>query len=51
MNFLVDAHLPRRMIAWLTAAGCDAKHTHDLPYGNRTTDEQINDIADQEHRG
>ncbi len=27
MNFLVDAQLPRRMTAWLTAAGCDAIHT------------------------
>ena len=46
MNFLVDAQLPRRMTAWLTAAGCDAMHTLDLPVGNRTTDEQINDSAE-----
>ena len=50
MNFLVDAQLPRRMTAWLAAVGCDAKHTLDLPDGNRTTDEQINDIADREQR-
>jgi len=50
MNFLVDAQLPRRMTAWLTAAGCDAVHTLDLPDGNRTTDEQINDVADREQR-
>ena len=50
MNFLVDAQLPRRMAAWLTAAGCDAVHTLDLPDGNRTTDEQINDVADREQR-
>src|SRR5207302_8603359 len=50
MNFLVDAQLPRRMIAWLTAAGCDAVHTLDLPTGNRTTDEQINDVAAKEQR-
>ncbi len=50
MNFLVDAQLPRRMTAWLTAAGCDALHTLDLPQGNQTTDEQINDLADQEQR-
>lgn len=48
MNFLVDAQLPRRMTAWLTAAGCNAVHTLDLPDGNRTTDEQINDLADRE---
>ena len=50
MNFLVDAQLPRRMTTWLTAAGCDATHTLDLPDGNRTNDEQINDVADREQR-
>jgi predicted nuclease of predicted toxin-antitoxin system len=50
MNFLVDAHLPRRMTAWLVAAGCNAIHTLDLPDANRTTDEQINDVADREQR-
>jgi predicted nuclease of predicted toxin-antitoxin system len=50
MNFLVDAQLPRRMTAWLTAAGCDAIHTLDLPDANRTTDAQINDVADREQR-
>ena len=50
MNFLVDAQLPRRMTTWLTAVGCDAVHTLDLPDGNRTTDEQINDLADREQR-
>ena len=50
MNFLVDAKLPRRMTAWLTAAGCEAIHTLDLPDANRTTDEQVNDIADREQR-
>ena len=50
MNFLIDARLPRRMAAWLTAAGCDAVHTLDLPDGNRTTDAQVNDLADREQR-
>ncbi len=50
MNFLIDAQLPRRMAAWLTAAGCDAVHTLDLPAGNRTTDEQVDDVADREQR-
>src|SRR5262249_30369516 len=50
MNFLVDAQLPRRMTDWLTAAGCNATHTLDLPDANRTTDEQINDVADREQR-
>jgi predicted nuclease of predicted toxin-antitoxin system len=50
MKFLVDAQLPRRMTVWLTTAGCDAVHTLDLPDANRTTDEQVNDIADREQR-
>ena len=37
MNFLVDAQLPRRMTAWLAAAGCNAIHTLDLPDANRTS--------------
>src|SRR5437763_16822985 len=50
MNFLVDAQLPRRMTAWFAATGCNAIHTLDLPDANRTTDEQINDVADREQR-
>ena len=46
MNVLVDAQLPRRMTAWLTAAGCDAVHTLDLPDANRTTDDQVNSGRD-----
>lgn len=50
MKCLVDAQLPRRMVDWLTAAGCDTVHTLDLPDGNRTTDDQINDLANGEQR-
>ena len=50
MKFLVDAQLSRRMTAWLIAGGCDAIHTLDLPDGNRTTDEQVNDVAALEQR-
>lgn len=50
MNFLVDAQLPRRVTAWLAAAGCDAIHTLDLPDANRTTDEQINAMVERERR-
>jgi predicted nuclease of predicted toxin-antitoxin system len=50
VNFLVDAQLPRRMTGWLTAAGCDAVHTLDLPDANRTTDEQVIELADREYR-
>lgn len=50
MKFLVDAQLPRRMTTRLVATGCDAIHTLDLPAANRTTDEQLNDLADREQR-
>jgi predicted nuclease of predicted toxin-antitoxin system len=50
MNFLVDAQLPRRMTVWIAAAGHNAIHTLDLPDANRTTDEQVNDMASREER-
>jgi predicted nuclease of predicted toxin-antitoxin system len=50
MKFLVDAHLPRRMVRWLSDAGYDALHTLDLPNGNRTTDDQLSDWANREQR-
>jgi len=50
MNFLVDAHLPRRIAHWLRAAGHDALHTLDLPNGNRTSDAEILKIAAAEKR-
>lgn len=50
MRFLVDAQLPRRMVGWLTAAGCDAIHTLDLLDGNRTTEAQVTEAADREQR-
>ncbi|MEX0715679.1 MAG: DUF5615 family PIN-like protein [Planctomycetaceae bacterium] len=50
MKFLVDAQLPRRLAAWLFGAGHDAKHTLDLPDGNRSSDSAIVDCADREQR-
>lgn len=50
MNFLVDAQLPRRMVTWLAAAGCEAVHTLDLPEGNRATDDQIIDRTEHDQR-
>ncbi len=50
MNFLVDAHLPRRLCQMLQSAGHDAVHTLDLPHGNRTTDAEINQRSVQEQR-
>lgn len=50
MRFLVDAQLPRRFCAWLVEAGHDAVHTLDLPLGNRTSDNEILDVAERERR-
>jgi predicted nuclease of predicted toxin-antitoxin system len=50
VRFLIDAQLPRRAAGWLTAAGCDAVHTLDLPDGSRTTDTRIIDLADGDQR-
>lgn len=50
MKFVVDAHLPRRLAYRLREMGYDTLHTLDLPNGNRTTDAEINRIAEQEQR-
>jgi predicted nuclease of predicted toxin-antitoxin system len=50
MKFLVDAQLPRRLAHLLRDAGHDAAHTLDLPDGNRTTDDQILDVAESAQR-
>ena len=48
MKFLIDAQLPRRVVAQLRQAGHDAIHTLDLPDGNRTTDRIINELSIKE---
>ena len=50
MKLLVDAQLPRRLVYRLRETGHDAKHTLDLPSGNRTPDSEIVEIAMQERR-
>ncbi len=50
MNFLIDAHFPRRLARRLRGAGHDALHTLDLPDGNHTTDEEINDLSVRDNR-
>ena len=50
MKFLVDAQLPVRLARLLSAAGHDSVHTSGLPDGNRSTDQQIAEIADSEGR-
>ena len=45
MKFLIDAQLPRRLVAHLRQAGLQAIHTLDLPDGNRTSDRVINELS------
>ena len=48
MKFLVDAHLPRRLVYKLRETGFEAIHTLDLPLGNRTPDSFINELSIRE---
>jgi predicted nuclease of predicted toxin-antitoxin system len=50
VKLLIDAQLPRRMVGWMRAAGCDTVHTLDLPDGNATSDGQVIITADREGR-
>lgn len=50
MNFLVDAQLPARLAQFLANAGHDTIHTSELPGANRTSDSEINRIADAGRR-
>jgi predicted nuclease of predicted toxin-antitoxin system len=48
MNFLVDAQLPRLLAIRLAELGHPARHTLDLPCGNRSADHDIAAMADRE---
>ena len=50
MKFLVDAQLPLRVARWLKERGHDARHTLELPLGNRTPDSEVVECARREHR-
>jgi predicted nuclease of predicted toxin-antitoxin system len=45
MKWLIDAHLPRRLAYHMRDAGHDVVHTLDLPDGNATSDQKINQIS------
>ena len=45
MKFIVDAHLPHKLCGVLERRGHEAVHTLDLPEGNATGDEVINQIS------
>lgn len=50
MKFLLDAQLPPSLKAVFLANGHDCIHTLDLPLGNDTADEVINDLSANEQR-
>ena len=50
MKFLVDAHLPRRLVHRLQKLGHDARHTLDLPLANQKADAIIEEISWREKR-
>ena len=41
MKFLLDAHLPRQLVAVFQSLGHEAIHTFDLPRKNKTPDDEI----------
>ena len=45
MKFLIDAQLPRRLVKIFNEFGYEAIHRLDLPQGNTTQDEQINNLS------
>jgi predicted nuclease of predicted toxin-antitoxin system len=48
VRFVIDAQLPKRLIDPLASAGHQAIHTTGLPQGNRTTDDVVGRLADDE---
>lgn len=50
MKLIVDAQLPLRLTRLLVDEGCDARHTRQLPRGNRTPDGELCAVADAEDR-
>ena len=50
MKFIVDAHLPKSLAYILREKGFDVIHTSELPNGNDTTDDEINQLSLAESR-
>ena len=50
MKFLVDAHLPLKLVRWLKQRGHDVLHTSELPRKNRTEDVDLIRFAEREAR-
>ena len=50
MQFLVDAHLPMRLVYWLREKGHDVVHTRELPRKNKTDDIDIIQLSVDQNR-
>lgn len=50
MKFLIDAQLPVGVKKILVNSGYDAIHTDDLPDKERSTDDKLREIANNENR-
>jgi len=50
MKFIVDAQLPYQMALFIRWKGFDVLHTNDLPDKERTSDDYIRAISQQENR-
>lgn len=50
MRFLVDAHLPMRLVYWLRERGHDVIHTRELPLKNETDDIDIIQLSVDQDR-
>lgn len=50
MKFLIDAQLPLRFVQWLEQREHEARHTLELPLGNRTPDSEVIACALREAR-
>jgi len=50
VRVLVDAHLPKSLVEFLSSHDVNSKHTLDLPKKNATPDPEIIRFADDENR-
>ena len=50
MKFIVDAHFPYKLARFIQNKGFDAIHTDDLPLKERTSDNEIRRIANEDNR-
>jgi len=50
VKFLVDAQLPYHLSQLLKQKGYDAIHTDDLPHKERTSDDEIREVSQNENR-